>query len=256
MKQTYLLRAKACLSQTVLLFGGILLGALLTLSAGRLGYLDFGATDARLEELAPIVKDIKPVLVTIFPGKERISPTADLANRLPLPIVSSRGTGFIVSADGYIVTNRHVVQGLNNIMIRLSNRQELEALLVGSDESIDLALLKIEVGKTLPFARFGNSSNMEAGDWVIALGNPFGLEHTVTVGIISAKGRVIGTGQYDGFFQTDAAINPGNSGGPLMNLKGEVIGINTAIAGGSGAIGFAIPSDLARAKIVPLMQSH
>ncbi len=230
---------------TALLASGILIGTtvtILTLEARREAK---HASDEGLTHLAGIVKNTKSALVTIFSQNEI---PANLA--LPqLPKLSaSRGTGFIVSGDGYIITNRHVVQGLNKILVSLGNHQVQEAMLVGADDSADLALLKIKANESLPFAHLGNSSIMEAGDWVVALGNPFGLEHTVTAGIISAKGRVIGSGQYDGLLQTDAAIHPGNSGGPLLNLHGEVVGVNAAV-GGSAGIGFAVPIENVKAML-------
>ncbi|HVN84277.1 MAG TPA: DegQ family serine endoprotease [Candidatus Binatia bacterium] len=161
----------------------------------------------------------------------------------------SLGSGFIISPDGYIVTNDHVVRDATRIRVRLADKTEYDAKLIGSDAKTDVALIKIEPNEKLPVVRLGSSAALEVGDWVVAIGNPFGLAQTVTAGIVSAKGRVIGAGPYDDFIQTDASINPGNSGGPLLNLDGEVIGINSAIfsrSGGSVGIGFAIPIDLAR----------
>jgi serine protease Do len=161
----------------------------------------------------------------------------------------SLGSGFIFSSDGYIVTNAHVVAQAQQIRVRLATRDEYDARLVGMDQKTDLALLKIKPRGELPAAVLGDSESLEVGDWVIAVGNPFGLASTVTAGIVSAKDRVIGAGPYDDFIQTDASINPGNSGGPLLNVRGEVVGINSAIysrSGGSVGIGFAIPINLAR----------
>ncbi len=157
----------------------------------------------------------------------------------------SLGSGFIIDKDGYIVTNHHVVKEADEIKIKLENGDSFSAELVGSDPQTDLALLKIEADKALPHLKLGNSDNLHVGDWVLAIGSPFGLEQTVTAGIVSAKGRVIGAGPYDNFIQTDASINPGNSGGPLLNMKGEVIGINTAIVAAGQGIGFAIPANMA-----------
>ena len=156
------------------------------------------------------------------------------------------GSGFIFSADGYIVTNNHVVERATDIKVILQNGDSYPAEIIGTDPKSDLALLKIKPNTKLPAVKFGNSSNLEIGDWVVAIGNPFGLGHTVTAGIISAKGRSLGLGSYDDFLQTDAAINPGNSGGPLFNFKGEVIGVNTAIIAGGQGIGFAIPVNMAK----------
>ncbi len=160
---------------------------------------------------------------------------------------SSLGSGFIISSDGFVVTNNHVIEGADEIIVNLrGDKESVEAELVGRDPETDLALLKIKVDRDLPTLSFGDSEKMDIGNWVLAIGNPFGLDHTVTAGIISAKGRVIGSGPYDDFIQTDASINPGNSGGPLLNLDGEVVGINTAIVATGQGIGFAIPSNLAK----------
>lgn len=163
---------------------------------------------------------------------------------------SSLGSGFIISQDGYIVTNNHVVDGADKIFINFDGRgskaDSVEAQLVGKDPETDIALLKIKVDYDLPVLAFGDSDKIEVGEWVVAIGNPFGLSSTVTAGIVSAKGRNIHAGPFDNFLQTDASINPGNSGGPLINMDGEVIGINTAIKADGQGIGFAIPSTLAK----------
>jgi serine protease Do len=159
----------------------------------------------------------------------------------------SLGSGFIIDKDGYIVTNNHVVAGAEEIKVKLADGREFKAKVIGRDEKTDLALLKISsLFKNLPVLPLGDSDKIRVGDWVIAIGNPFGLGHTVTQGIISATGRVIGSGPYDDFLQTDAPINPGNSGGPLIDMKGEVIGINSAIIASGQGIGFAIPSNIAK----------
>lgn len=166
---------------------------------------------------------------------------------------SSLGSGFIITEDGYIVTNNHVIKDADQVKVILHDNKEYEATVVGTDPMTDLALIKIEA-KDLMALKFGSSSKAEVGSWVVAIGSPFGLEQTVTAGIVSAKGRIIGSGPYDDFIQTDASINPGNSGGPLLNLDGEVIGINTAIVRSGQGIGFAIPSDLATGIISQLTQ--
>ncbi len=169
----------------------------------------------------------------------------------------SLGSGFVIRADGYIVTNHHLVDAASNIKVRLPDGREFPAKVVGRDEKTDLALLKIEA-TGLPVLAFGDSDKLEVGEPIMAIGNPFGLEGTVTTGIVSAKGRVIGEGPYDDFIQTDASINPGNSGGPLVNAAGQVVGINTAIAsqsGGSVGIGFAIPINEAKA-ILPQLEAR
>lgn len=165
----------------------------------------------------------------------------------------SLGSGFFVSPDGYIVTNFHVVNGADVIKVTMDDQngksRNMTAKLIGSDEETDLALLKVDGEKNLPYLEFGNSNDMKVGEWVLAIGNPFGLDHTVTAGIVSAMGRNIHSGPFDNFLQTDASINPGNSGGPLLNMAGQVIGINTAIIVSGQGIGFAIPSDMA-ARII------
>ena len=164
----------------------------------------------------------------------------------------SLGSGFIINGTGYIVTNNHVVEGATEIKVTLATKEEFDATLVGRDPKTDLALIKVKSPKPLPTVPFGNSDALEVGEWVLAIGNPFGLGHTVTSGIVSAKGRIIGAGPYDDFIQTDASINPGNSGGPLFNMRGQVIGINTAIVSGGQGIGFAIPINLAKEVLLQL----
>ncbi|GFO70346.1 peptidase [Geomonas limicola] len=193
-----------------------------------------------------------------FLGPEDDSPLGEFLKRFrDLPDremkQQSLGSGIIVTRDGYIVTNNHMVQGSEEIKVKISDGRELKARVVGRDAKTDLALLKISTRfQDLPVLTLGDSDRMRVGDWVLAVGNPFGLEHTVTQGIISATGRVIGSGPYDSFLQTDTPINPGNSGGPLVNLKGEVVGITTAIVSGGQGIGFAIPSTLAKRVIAQL----
>jgi serine protease Do len=167
----------------------------------------------------------------------------------------SLGSGFIIDPNGYVVTNNHVVEGADKIKVILVGGREYSATVKGRDPKTDLALIKIvNPPPHLPYLKFGNSDDIQVGDWVLAVGNPFGLGHTVTQGIISAKGRVIGAGPYDNFLQTDASINPGNSGGPLLNLKGEVVGINTAILASGQGIGFATPSNIAKFVIPQLRE--
>jgi serine protease Do len=162
----------------------------------------------------------------------------------------SLGSGFIIDKDGHVVTNNHVIEDADQIKVKLDDEKEFEAQVVGRDPSTDLALLKIKsTNHDFPVVKFGDSAQLKVGQWVVAIGSPFGLERTVTAGIVSAKGRVIGSGPYDDFIQTDASINPGNSGGPLINLKGEVVGINTAIVATGQGIGFAIPINLAKGVI-------
>ena len=161
-----------------------------------------------------------------------------------------QGSGFIISKDGFILTNNHVVEGADTIKVTLSDDRNFDAKVIGTDPQTDVALLKIEDPKNLPVLPLGDSASLEAGEWVIAIGNPFGLSQTVTVGVVSATGRSsVGINEYENFIQTDAAINPGNSGGPLINGRGEVVGINTALfskTGGYMGIGFAIPINMAK----------
>ena len=161
----------------------------------------------------------------------------------------SLGSGFIINRDGYILTNNHVIENADEIIVKPENEKEYKAKVIGRDAKTDIAVIKIEDAPDLTPATLGNSDDLRVGEWVMSIGNPFGLEHSVTAGIVSAKGRFIGQGSYDQFIQTDAAINPGNSGGPLINLKGEVVGINTAIysrSGGNIGIGFATPINVAK----------
>ena len=171
--------------------------------------------------------------------------------------VTSLGSGFIVDPAGYVVTNNHVIADADEITVILQDDQNtnLKAQVVGRDSKTDLALLKVEPGRTLPFVKWGDSDKARVGDWVVAIGNPFGLGGTVTAGIVSARARELNSGPYDDFLQTDAAINKGNSGGPMFNMTGEVIGVNSAIyspTGGSVGIGFAIPASLAQPVIEQL----
>jgi serine protease Do len=216
----------------------------------------------RPHSFASIAKKTMPAVVNISTLTQRSprsgsnDPIEDFFNRFfgdsaPRENNSrSLGSGILISRDGEILTSYHVVRSADTIKVKLADQSEHEARLIGKDDRTDLALIKIRrSGGNMPFARLGNSSQLEVGDWVMAIGNPFGLEHTVTAGIVSAKGRVIGAGPYDNFIQTDASINPGNSGGPLISADGEVIGVNTAIfsqSGGNVGIGFAIPIDLAK----------
>ncbi|NIO03188.1 MAG: Do family serine endopeptidase [Proteobacteria bacterium] len=165
----------------------------------------------------------------------------------------SLGSGFIINGEGYIVTNNHVVENAKEIIVTLHNEKDYKAEVIGKDKKTDLALIKIEVKEDLPVAPLGDSDKLGVGEWVMAIGNPFGLAETVTAGIVSAKGRVIGAGPYDDFIQTDASINPGNSGGPLFNFWGEVVGINTAIIAAGQGIGFAIPINMAK-ELLPQLK--
>jgi serine protease Do len=219
---------------------------------------------AALPEFVDLARELKPAVVNIStsktvksqrpglpfkgPGSEYFD---DFFNRFfqgrpDAPRhATSLGSGFIIDHEGHILTNAHVVEGADEITVTLSDERTLKATVIGSDSKLDLALLHIDGEGELPAVRLGNSDTLQIGEWVLAIGNPFGLEQTVTAGIVSAKGRVIGAGPYDDFIQTDASINPGNSGGPLFNTKGEVVGINTAIIARGQGIGFAIPINVA-----------
>jgi len=263
-------------------------GVILTLlfAAGGFGALAFdspGKTPATVVSAAPLVpanfsdlaKAVKPGVVNIStvktmkgdgpvfrhffggPFKDR-DPFRDFFGPFPRGGEDrgfkerSLGSGFILDREGYIVTNNHVVDGADEIRVKLADGREFDAAVVGRDANTDIALIRIEGGSDLSPLPLGNSDGLDVGHWVVAVGSPFGLEQTVTAGIVSAKGRVIGAGPYDDFIQTDASINPGNSGGPLLNLKGEVVGINTAIIANGHGIGFAIPVNLAKDVISQL----
>lgn len=227
------------------------------------------------QSFADLVEDVEPAVVNIsttktvripgspfrhFFGPEE-GPFGDFFRRFFGDIPDrelkqqSLGSGFIIDKDGYIITNNHVVEDADEIKVKLADGREFDAKVIGRDPKTDLALIKISsIFKNLPTLSLGDSDAIRVGDWVLAIGNPFGLEHTVTQGIISASGRAIGAGPYDNFLQTDAPINPGNSGGPLINLKGEVIGINTAIVAGGQGIGFAIPINVAKSIVDQLKE--
>lgn len=166
----------------------------------------------------------------------------------------SLGSGFVIDPAGYVVTNNHVIENADEVRVRFADDRSFEARVVGRDPRLDVALLKLENAKDLSAVVLGDSDVLRVGEYVIAMGNPFGLGHTVTMGIVSAKDRTIGAGPYDDFIQTDASINPGNSGGPLFNLRGEVIGINTAIHVTGQGIGFAIPVNMVRDVVTQLRE--
>ncbi|HUF87021.1 MAG TPA: DegQ family serine endoprotease [Thermohalobaculum sp.] len=221
------------------------------------------------EKLSPAVVNISTAQTVDLPEREGLpfpegSPFEDLFRdffeqgrpRGPRQ-VQSLGSGFVISAEGYVVTNNHVIEEADEITVNLSDGRSLEATVVGTDPKTDLALLKVEPTSPLPFVGFGDSDAVRVGDWVLAIGNPFGLGGSVSAGIVSARNRDIQAGPYDDFLQTDAAINRGNSGGPLFGLDGQVIGINTAIispSGGSIGIGFAVPANLAKPVIDQLQK--
>jgi serine protease Do len=231
-----------------------------------------------LPSLAGLVKQLRPAVVNIFttqvvkprlrgrrgmpqfrdPRMEEFFGGRDLFEYFHGPQQEFKrnalGTGFFISPDGYLLTNHHVVAEATEIKVRMEDERTLDAKIIGSDAKTDIALLKVSTDKDLPFAHLGDSDKMEVGDWAIAIGNPFGLGHTVTAGIISGMGRNIGQGPYDDFLQTDAAINPGNSGGPLFDSAGRVVGINTAIVAGGASVGFAVPINLAK-QLLPQLRT-
>jgi serine protease Do len=170
-------------------------------------------------------------------------------------LVPSLGSGFVISKDGYIVTNNHVIEEVDSITVKFNDGTELPAEVIGRDPKTDIALIRVKPEGDLFALPLGDSERVRPGEWVVAIGNPFGLEHTVTAGIVSAKHRDIDHGAYDDYIQTDAAINPGNSGGPLLNLAGEVIGINTAINPRANTIGFAVPIEMAK-QILPQLKAE
>jgi serine protease Do len=222
-----------------------------------------------LPDFTSLVTQVKPAVVTIT-NKLKVTPAAleqdqqgDQMPQLPFPFnqmipndpqqqeraVEARGSGFIINANGTIVTNNHVVKGARTLSVTLDDGTVLPAKVIGTDPRTDIAVLKVDAGHPLPFIQLGDSRDVKPGEWVVAMGNPFGLGGTVTAGIVSAVSRDIGAGPYDQFIQIDAPINQGNSGGPLFTQDGKVIGMNTAIlspTGGSVGIGFAIPSDMIR----------
>ncbi len=241
--------------------------AVITEQRGAIESMSMPSSFAELaDRLSPAVVNVKvtKVMHTGFQGSDMHGTPhgdqfGDFFNRffgqMPRNYPSQgAGSGVIISEDGYILSNNHVVEGAKEVSVTLANKKEYAAEVVGLDPETDLAVLKIEA-KELPKATLGNSERLKVGDWVVAIGNPFGLNHTVTSGIVSAKGRVIGAGPYDNFIQTDASINPGNSGGPLFNLQGEVVGINTAIIPQGQGIGFAIPVNTAK-PLIPQLVEH
>lgn len=227
---------------------------------------------------APLVSRVKPAVVeitTLAGGEydarqmqnlpELYGPFGEMLRRyygqgrtFTAPEQRALGSGFIIDPAGYIVTNNHVIDGAREVSVTLNDGTKQRARIVGRDDKTDLALIKIDAGHELPYVAFGNSDEAHEGDWVLAVGNPYGLGGTVTAGIISAHGRNINEGPYDDFLQIDAPINPGNSGGPLFNQSGQVVGIDTAIyspSGGSVGIGFAIPSNVAKSVVAQLREN-
>ena len=232
-------------------FAGWLLGMpVSTLAAGESGSTPRKSSAGlrMLEELQTVITDLaeeaKPSVVSIFPV-QATGRLRDAGERTPN--ATGSGSGVIVDANGHIITNNHVVGDAAEVEVRLSDKTKLFAQVIGKDPDTDLAVLKVTTDHPLPAARFGDSSGVKVGQWVLAVGNPFGLDRTVTLGVVSGIGREnINLSRYENFIQTDASINPGNSGGPLFDLRGDIIGINTAIINFAQGIGFAIPSNMAK----------
>jgi len=254
----------------------LIVGAIVGASAMQAGRAPAAAVEAAAPPVreaatmpttfAPVVKSVIPAVVNISSSRMVRTTSSqgdpfDFFRGAPMPQrpqrESAQGSGVIVSADGYVLTNNHVVDGSTEVKVAMSDKREMTAKVVGTDPKTDIALLKLDASN-LPYVKLGNSSNVEVGDIALAVGNPFGLGQTVTMGIVSAIGRGdLGIEAYEDFIQTDAAINPGNSGGALVDVKGELIGINTAILSGSGGnqgVGFAVPIDMARSVMTQLKE--
>ncbi len=242
---------------------GLVIRRIALMAAGLLMGVGFGAVAAELPDFTELVEDNAAAVVNVSTTRRqnerdrRMRDFEEFFRRTPPqppPVPNARprslGSGFVISDDGYVLTNNHVVEGADEILVRFPDRRELNAEVVGTDRRSDLALLKVE-GGNLPTVRLGRSDELDVGEWVLAIGSPFGFDYSVTAGIVSAKGRSLPTERnenYVPFIQTDVAINPGNSGGPLFNLDGEVVGINSQIysrSGGFMGVSFAIPIDVA-----------
>lgn len=255
-KPLYVLAAKALLMILLVVAG-------LHWSSSQQNLLSIGDKPAMAEQafirpanLSAVVKQTAPAVVkieTVVQSNVELDPFLNdpffrqFFGTQGLPrtqVQTGMGSGFIVSEEGYIITNHHVIEGASQIRVTLATDKSYSARVVGADRELDLAVLKINPQGKLPTLQFGSSEKIEVGDWVLAIGNPYGLDHTVTVGVISAKGRPVNIEdrRFRNLLQTDASINPGNSGGPLINLNGEVVGVNTAVNAKAQGIGFAIPS--------------
>jgi serine protease Do len=237
--------------------------ALVALLAATLGYQaggggrvrgpGFAGAPATLAEVAALVNPAVVHVDVIEDLREDVHAGIDGAPSVEVPR-RGEGSGFIVDPDGYILTNHHLVPGSGRIRVRLADKRELHAVRVGSDPNTDLALIKVEA-RGLPTVTLGDSDRLRVGDWVCAVGNPLEFDHTVTVGVVSSLGRKIFNQSFDAYIQTDAAINPGNSGGPLVNLRGEAVGINAAVSSEAQGIGFAVPINVARAVLGQLREN-
>jgi len=197
-----------------------------------------------MQTIAPLVEAVGPAVVNVYvSSSQQIPKQLQMFYGLPSErTVQGQGSGFVISPDGYIVTNNHVVDSATDIKVKFPNGEDIPAKVVGTDPDSDVALLKIDVKDSIPYLKLGDSDKVKVGDWAVAVGNPLGLGQTVTMGIVSGKGRDIPDIPFEEFLQTDASINPGNSGGPLLALDGTVIGMNTAIVQGANTVGFSIPS--------------
>ena len=274
-----LLRRRARQGLAVLLLAGTALGGYAVADYGHAqtapattsatqqpsGAIQPTATPHLIPDFSDLVTQVRPAVVSIT---TKLRPNQDTAEDIPMlpgfghpggdergQAVEARGSGFIIDANGTIVTNNHVIRNARSVSVTLDDGTTLPAKVVGHDRGTDLAVLKVDAGHTLPFIQLGNSNDVKPGQWVVAMGNPFGLGGSVTAGIVSASGRDIGSGPYDSFIQVDAPINQGNSGGPLFTQDGKVVGVNTAIlspSGGSVGIGFAIPSNTVRTIVADL----
>ena len=243
---------------TLLLFGYIAAERLDLFSKSTVisGDNAFAATE-KLPSFVALANKLSPAVVNVSTHQ-----TVEAPQLFPGPYrrpfsQRSLGSGFIIDSDGFILTNNHVIMNAEKIVVKLSDGREFEAKAIGKDPKTDIALIKIDAAGKLPTVSLGDSDKLQVGEWVLAIGNPFGLDQTVTAGIVSAKGRIVGAGPYDNFIQTDASINPGNSGGPLVNMQGEVVGVDTAIftrSGGNIGIGFAIPINLVK-DLLPDLKS-
>jgi serine protease Do len=238
---------------------------LLVLLAAHQARAQFGLGNGPAS-FAPLVRLVAPSVVGIAVTEAGASPSAGQGSGVPhgetenaiKPVTQAAGSGFVARSDGMIITNNHVIEGAASIVVTLDDGEHYPARIVGTDDLTDLAIIKITPAHPLQAARWGNSADVEVGDWILVAGNPFALGNSFTAGIVSAEGRDIGDGPFDHFLQLDAPINPGNSGGPAFNMSGAVVGVNTAIvspSGGSVGIGFAIPSNTAR-KIVAALIAH
>jgi serine protease Do len=199
--------------------------------------------------LAPLIRAVSPGVINVLTYSEPVEGIA--AGRVP----TATGSGFLLGPEGYVVSNHHVVKDAQWIQVRLADGRVFDAELVGSDPDTDLALLRVVDGTDLPSVVLGDSDRLEVGDWVVAIGNPFGLDRSVSHGLISAKERVLGVGPLDDFIQTDALINPGNSGGPLFNMRGEVVGVNSAVISNAQGIGFAVPINMVKDLLPNLLDN-